>query len=99
MTNAEASELAEDLQQIPHLRDNRVWKRHILPEIERMKAEHATEMHNLKLPQAERCEHLTAHKDAEQLLAFIDKIENQLREKLREHDRRTPVIERAFHLP
>lgn len=96
MTNSEALDLFEDLQQLKSLRENRVWKNHVLPEIARMRAEARTGMRDRTLPSAVRCEHVAEHELAETLIEFLDKEEARMRASLNEHDRSSAIIERPF---
>jgi hypothetical protein len=96
MTAEQAFDLDQDLQQLRALRENRFWTNHILPELRRMKAEHRAAMRDRTRPAADRCEHITAHDNAETMLEFLDVREQEIRRDLHEHDLGTATIERPF---
>lgn len=92
----QASQISDDLEDLGKLRENRIFKNHILPELERMKADHRTGMRDRTLSPGERLEHVTGHEDAVSLLEFIDKLETRLRTQLKDHDTAAPIIERRW---
>ncbi len=96
MTLEESLQLDADLQDLKALRENRIWKNHILPEIERLRNEHRTGMRDRTRPPAERCEHVTGFDDAQTLLEYLDKEERRMREALREDDATRGIITRPF---
>jgi len=96
MTHQEAAELDADLRDLKALRENRVWKNHILPEIERMRTEARTGMRDRTKPAPERCEHVTAHEQAELLREFLEKLDARLRAQLKAHDDGSAIIERPW---
>lgn len=96
LSQGEALSLFEDLKEIKALRENRVWKHHIVPEIERLMAEARSGMRDKKLPSAERCEHVAAWEQGQLLIEFLDKAEAKIRKQLKAHDDGCGIIERPF---
>lgn len=100
MTDEQAHELDLDLDDFARLRTNRAWTTHVLPAIERMRDEHRAAMRDLKLPAAERCEHITAWEDAQLMLELLDKTEPRLRARLGEFFvKKGGFLERPFARP
>lgn len=96
MNSQEANALFEDLEALKSLRQNRFWQNRVLPEIERLRAEHRNGMRDQTLSPAQRCEHVTGFDDAQTLLDFPDKSETRMRADLQAHDKDAPIIERRF---
>lgn len=86
ISQLQALALAEDLEHLQALRENRMWRNHLVPEIQRMQTEHRSGMRDQTKSPELRCEHVTGHEDATQLLEFLDKTEARIRRELKEFE-------------